>query len=129
VIQLGKTRSSSIVSKSKVDNSKANDKWADAVGMCSGSGRLAADADEEGGPARETRVTVAVTAESSRVVFMAYGIVSDPSRVSDVPVVHMRDVWVCVCVCVVCWPASGVLVAVLASKSAPYCICLFVCRP
>jgi hypothetical protein len=42
-------------------------------------------------------VTVAVAVESSRVVFMAYGIVSDPSRVSDVPVVQMRDVWVYVC--------------------------------
>jgi hypothetical protein len=56
---------------SQVDNGKAYDESDDAVGMCSGSGSLAADVDE--GPARETRLTaaVAVPVESSRVVLMA----------------------------------------------------------
>jgi hypothetical protein len=66
------------VSKPRVEDNRDNDESDDVMGMCSGSGRLAADADEEGGPARETRVAVAVAVKSSRVVFMAYGVVSAP---------------------------------------------------
>jgi hypothetical protein len=84
MIRLGKIRSSSVVSKSKVEDSKANDESEDAVGMCSGSGRLAADVDEKGRPVRETRVAVTVAVRSSKVVFIVYGVVPDLSSIPSV---------------------------------------------